>query len=245
LLYFPAMQGLDLLAIAPHRDDAELSCGGTLLVAKKQGYRTGILDLSLGEKGSRGSAALRGAEADRAAGILGVSVRENLELPDAGITNTPDTRIKVARMIKKLQPKVVIAPAMRGKHPDHTATAQLIVDACFVAGLAKVDPATPPFRPSKVIHTIAYREDHVKPTFVVDITDVFEQKLEAIKCYGSQFDKAIQAGEVFPNGEALYDIVRHQAAHYGSLIRVQYGEPYWTSETVMIKDVVMMGVATF
>jgi bacillithiol biosynthesis deacetylase BshB1 len=236
---------LDLLAIAPHRDDAELCCGGTLLVAKAQGYRTGVLDLSLGEKGTKGSAALRGAEAERAAGILGLSARENLELPDAGITNTPDTRLKLARAIKKLQPKVVIAPASRGRHPDHTAAAQLVRDACFVAGLAKLDPATPPHRPLKVIHTITYREDYDKPTFVVDISDFFEQKLEAIKCYGSQFDGAIQAGEVFPNGEPLYDVVRHHAAHYGSLIRVRYGEPFWTTETVMINDVVAMGVSTF
>jgi N-acetylglucosamine malate deacetylase 1 len=236
---------IDLLAIAPHRDDAELCCGGTLLLAKAQGYRTGVVDLSLGEKGTQGSAALRGAEAERAAGVLGLAARENLELPDAGITNTPDTRLKLARMIKKLQPKVVIAPASRGRHPDHTAAAQLVRDACFVAGLAKVDPATPPFRPFKVIHTITYREDYDKPSFVVDISSVFEQKLEAIRCYGSQFDGAIQAGEVFPNGEPLYDMVRHQAAHYGSLIRVRYGEPFWTSETVMINDVVAMGVSTF
>ncbi|HYV99423.1 MAG TPA: PIG-L family deacetylase, partial [Gemmatimonadaceae bacterium] len=184
-------------------------------------------------------------EADRAAGVLGVVTRENMEFPDAALVNTPDTRTKLARMIRKLQPRVVIAPAPQGKHPDHTAATQLIRDACFVAGLAKVDPVTPAFRPSKVIHTIAYREDYEKPTFVVDITDVFEQKLEAIKCYSSQFDQAIAAGEVFPNGEQLYEIVRHQAAHYGSLIRVKYGEPFWTSETVMINDVVAMGVSTY
>lgn len=239
------MPPLDLLAIAPHRDDAELTCAGTLLVAKGQGYRTGILDLSLGEKGTRGSAAVRGAEADRAAGVLGLAVRENLELPDAGITNTPETRLRLARLLKKLQPNVVIAPAPRGRHPDHTAAAHLIRDACFVAGLAKIDPATPPFRPRKIIHAIAYREDHVRPSFIVDISSVFEQKLEAIKCYGSQFDGAIQAGEVYPNGEPLYDIVRHQAAHYGSLIRVKYGEPFWTSEAMSVTDVVALGVSTF
>jgi bacillithiol biosynthesis deacetylase BshB1 len=236
---------LDLLAIAPHRDDAELTCGGTLLVAKKQGYRTGILDLSLGEKGTLGSAAVRGAEAERAAGVLGLDARDNLELPDAGITNSTDARLRLVRMIKKLQPQVVIAPAPRGRHPDHHAASRLVRDACFIAGLAKVDPATPPFRPRKLIHAIAYREDHVKPTFVVDISDVFEKKLEAIKCYASQFDKATQAGEVYPNGEPLYDIVRHHSAHYGSLIRVRYGEPFWTQETVWIDDVVALGVSTF
>jgi bacillithiol biosynthesis deacetylase BshB1 len=239
------MSALDLLAIAPHRDDAELTCGGTLLVARAQGYRTGVLDLSLGEKGTRGSAALRGAEASRAAGVLGLTVRENLELPDAGITNTPDTRLKLARAIRKLQPKIVIAPAPRGRHPDHTIASQLVRDACFVAGLGKLDPVTPPFRPQKVIHAMAYREDFVKPTFVVDISDVFEQKLDAIKCYSSQFNDAIQAGEVFPNGEPLYDIVRHQAAHYGTLIRKRYGEPFWTSETMLVSDVVAMGVSTY
>lgn len=236
---------VDLLAIAPHRDDAELTCGGTLLVAKKLGHRTGIVDLSLGEKGTRGTAALRAAESGRAGGVLGLVARENLELPDAGITNTPDTRLKLARMIKRLKPKVVIAPALTGRHPDHAVSAQLVRDACFVAGLAKVDPATPPHRPHKVIHAIAYREDHVKPTFVVDISDVFEQKLEAIRCYASQFDDSIQGGEVYPNGEPLYDIIRHQAAHYGSLIRVKYGEPFWTHETMAVSDVVSLGVATF
>lgn len=236
---------LDLLAIVAHRDDAELICGGTLLVAGKQGYSTGVLDLSLGEMGTRGSAALRGMEAERSAGILGLAVRENLKLPDAGIVNTPETRLALVRMIRKLQPSVIIAPAPRGKHPDHGASARLIRDAVFVSGLAKVDPASPPFRPRKVIHAIAYREDHVKPTFVVDISEVFEEKMAAIKCYSSQFDDAVAGGEVYPNGEPLYDIVRHQAAHYGSLIRVRYGEPFWTSETMAVTDVVALGVSTF
>jgi bacillithiol biosynthesis deacetylase BshB1 len=236
---------VDLLAIAPHRDDAELTCGGTLLVAKAQGHRTGVVDLSAGEMGTRGSAVIRAAEAERAAGVLGLSIRENLALPDVGITNTPETRLKLARVIKRLQPKVIIAPAMQGRHPDHATSAALVRDACFIAGLANADPATPPHRPRKIIHAIAYREDHVKPTFVVDIAAVFEQKLEAIKCYASQFDGAIFGGEAYPNGEPLYDLVRHQAAHYGSLIRVQYGEPFWTSETMMVQDVMELGVSTF
>ena len=115
---------------------------------------------------------------------------------------------------------------------------------------AGVGPATsltvtPPFRPRKLIHAIAYREDHVKPTFVVDISEVFEKKLEAIKCYASQFDDATQAGELYPNGEQLYELVRHQSVHYGSLIRVKYGEPFWTSETMAVQDVVALGVSTF
>lgn len=239
------MPKVDILAIAAHRDDVELSCGGTLLAALKYGRSTAIIDLTLGELGSRGSADLRGEEASRAAAVLGVSARENLGLPDGGVVNDPMTRAKLAVAIRRFAPTIVIAPSVQGKHPDHTVSAQLIRDACFVAGLKKVEPEVPAHRPRKVIHTIAYREDATKPTFVVDITDVFEQKLEAIKCYSSQFDEAIQAGEVFPNGEPLYDIIRHQAAHYGSLIRTQYGEPFFTTETMRADDVAALEVASF
>jgi LmbE family N-acetylglucosaminyl deacetylase len=124
-------------------------------------------------------------------------------------------------------------------------SSQLIRDACFAAGLRKLEPQVPAHRPRKVIHCLAYREDNVKPTFVVDITETFEKKLEAVKCYSSQFDDAIQAGEVFPNGEPLYDIIRHQAAHYGSLIRTRYGEPFFTTETMRVDDVAALEVATF
>jgi len=194
--------------------------------------------------GTRGSAELRAAEAEAAAQILGLSARENLSLPDAGITNTPETRLALAKLIKALKPQVVIAPAPTGRHPDHRVASELARDACFIAGLAKADPDTPPHRPRKIIHTITYREDALKPTFVVDISAVFEEKLAAIKCYRSQFDGAVQAGEVYPNGEPLYDIVRHQAAHYGTLIRCQYGEPFWTNETMLVTDVMTLGVST-
>jgi N-acetylglucosamine malate deacetylase 1 len=239
------MPTVDILAIAAHRDDVELSCGGALLVARKHGRTTAIIDLTLGELGTRGSAELRGQEASRAAAVLGIEARENLGLPDGAVLNDPDTRTKLAIAIRQFAPKVVIAPSLQGKHPDHTVSAQLIRDACFVAGLKKVAPDVPAHRPKKLIHTIAYRENAPKPTFVVDITDVFEQKLEAIKCYSSQFDNAIQAGEVFPNGEPLYDIIRHQAAHYGSLIRTRYGEPYFTPETMRVDDVAALEVASF
>jgi len=236
---------IDLLAIAAHRDDVELTCGGTLLVAAAKGRRTGILDLSQGDAGTRGSAELRGEEAERAAKILGVSVRENLGLPDAGIMNTPETRAMVAGVIRRLKPRVVIAPSLKGRHPDHIATAQLVRDACFVAGLAKVSPGIPKHRPHKVIHAVSYRQDFDRPTFVVDVSDVFERKMEAIRCYASQFDDTTQAGEVYPNGEPLYDIVRHHAAYYGSLIRSRYGEPFFTTETMRVDDVVALEVSTF
>jgi bacillithiol biosynthesis deacetylase BshB1 len=239
------MESVDILAIAAHRDDVELTCGGTLIKAAARGQRTAIIDLTQGEMGTRGSAQLRAQEASQAAEILGVAARENLGLPDAAIENTPETRRRVAALIRKFRPRVVIAPAPRGRHPDHRVAAELIRDASFLAGLAKLDPATPPHRPKKVIHCLTYRQDFDKPTFVVDITEEFEQKLAAVRCYGSQFDGAVQAGEVYPTGEPLYEVVRHQASHYGSLIRTRYGEPFFTHETMRVDDIATLEVSTF
>ena len=239
------MPKVDILAIAAHRDDVELTCGGTLIKAVSLGRTAAVIDLTEGELGTRGSAQLRGQEADKAAHVMGLSARENLGLPDGGVLNTPETRARLAVAIRHFAPTIVIAPSVRGKHPDHTMSSQLIRDACFAAGLRKIEPQVPAHRPRKVVHCLAYREDNVKPTFVVDITDTFEKKLEAIKCYSSQFDEAIQAGEVFPNGEPLYDIIRHQAAHYGSLIRTRYGEPFFTTETMRVDDIAALEVATF
>ncbi|MGQ0713575.1 MAG: bacillithiol biosynthesis deacetylase BshB1 [Gemmatimonadaceae bacterium] len=236
---------VDILAIAAHRDDVELTCGGTLLAAVARGRRTAIVDLTAGEAGTRGSADLRAREAERAAAILGVSARENLGLPDAGLVNSPETRARLAVVIRRFRPRVIIAPAPYGRHPDHRVAGELIRDASFVAGLAKVEPSVPPHRPFKVLHTLTYREDPVKPTFIVDISEVFERKIEAIKCYASQFEGVKQAGEVYPNGDSLFDIVRHQAAHYGSQIRTRYGEPFLTHETMRVDDVAALEVSTF
>jgi bacillithiol biosynthesis deacetylase BshB1 len=239
------MSSVDVLAIFAHRDDAELTCGGTLAKLARQGRRTGILDLTQGEMGSRGSAATRKDEAAKAAKVLGVAVRENLALPDAGVANTAETRRALGAVIRRLRPQVVIVPAQNGRHPDHRVTAELVRDACFLAGLAKADPGQDPHRPRKILHAITYREDHLKPTFVVDISAEFEAKLEAIRCYASQFEGATGGGEVYPNGEPLYEIVRHQAAHYGSLIRCTYGEPFYTTETMRVDDVMALEVSTF
>ena len=241
----PLAEPVRILAIAAHRDDVELTCGGTLIKAARLGQRTAILDLTQGEMGTRGSAALRGAEADKAAELLGVCARETLGLPDAGIENTPATREALARVIRRFAPRVVIAPALEGRHPDHRVTAQLVRDACFVAGLAKVAPEVPKHRPHKIVHTLAYRQDFVRPTFVVDISADFEQKMSAVRCYASQFDDATQAGEVYPTGEPLYDVVTHYAATYGSLIRCRYGEPFFTTEMMRVDDLGALEVSTF
>jgi bacillithiol biosynthesis deacetylase BshB1 len=239
------MTKVDVLAIAAHPDDIELICGGTLIKAQMLGSTTGIVDLAAGEMASRGTPELRAKEAAKAARVMGVSVRENLGLPDGGIVNTPQTRAQLAVAIRRLQPKIVMTHSLHGRHPDHPVVAQLVRDACFVAGLRKVEPTVPPHRPLKVLHALSYREDNQKPTFVVDISDAFEKKLEAIACYESQFGDAVQAGEVYPNGEPLRDLIRHHAAHYGSLIRCRYGEPFHTTETMRVDDVTALEVSTF
>jgi bacillithiol biosynthesis deacetylase BshB1 len=235
---------VDILAIAAHRDDVELTCAGTLLRAIDQGRTAGILDLTAGESGTRGSADLRATEAEAAARILGVSERRNAGLPDAHLQNSEEARRSVVSQIRHFRPRVVILPFPVGRHPDHRIASELGRDACFLAGLAKYDADGPPHRPHKVLYALSYREDPVKPTFVVDISAQFERKLAAIRCYASQFDGAKAAGEIFPTGQDLYSLVETQNAHYGSLIRTRFGEPYFTHETVRIDDVLSLDVSS-
>ena len=233
---------VDLLAIAAHRDDVELTCAGTLIRAVDLGQTTGILDLTQGETGTRGSAALRADEAERAAKLMGVSERRNAGLPDAHLQNTDEMRRVVVEQIRHFRPRVVILPFPVGRHPDHRIASELARDACFLAGLAKYDAAGAPHRPHKILYALAYREDPVKPTFVVDISAQMERKMAAIRCYSSQFDGAKNAGEIFPTGQDLYSLVETQNAHYGSLIRTRYGEPFFTHETMKVDDVVGLDV---
>ena len=233
---------VDILAIAAHRDDVELTCAGTLLKAVDAGYRAAILDLTAGESGTRGNADLRADEAKRAAEILGVTERRNAGLPDARLHNSEETRHIVVAEIRHFAPRVVILPFPVGRHPDHRVASELGRDACFLAGLARYDAPGTPHRPHKILYALSYREDPLKPTFVVDISDQFPRKLDAIRCYASQFDGAKAAGEIFPTGQDLYSLVETQNAHYGSLIRSRYGEPFYTDETLAVEDVVALAV---
>ncbi|HTH64451.1 MAG TPA: bacillithiol biosynthesis deacetylase BshB1 [Gemmatimonadales bacterium] len=237
---------VDVLAIAAHRDDAELTCGGTLVKVARAGHRVGILDLTQGETGTRGSAELRAAEAERAAKTLGVALRLNAGMRDAHLQNDEASRAVLVRLVRELRPKVVILPFPVGRHPDHRIASELGRDACYLAGLAKYapTPGAEPHRPFKILYALAYREDPVKPSFVVDISDTFDTKMAAIRCYASQFDCALAAGEIFPTGQDLYELIRVQSAHYGSLIRTPYGEPYFTHETVAVDDVLALGVSS-
>ena len=235
---------VDILAIAAHRDDVELTCAGTLLKAADAGRRTAILDLTAGESGTRGSASLRAEEAERAAAVLGVGERRNAGLPDAHLQNSDDARREVVAHLRHFAPRVVILPFPVGRHPDHRVASELGRDACFLAGLQKYDAPGAPHRPFKVLYALSYREDPVKPTFVVDISPQFERKMAAICCYASQFDGAKAAGEIFPTGQDLYSLVEAQNAHYGSLIRARYGEPYFTHETMAVDDVTALSVSS-
>jgi bacillithiol biosynthesis deacetylase BshB1 len=237
-------ESVDLLAIAAHRDDVELTCGGTLAKAARAGHRVGIIDLTQGEMGTRGDANTRAAEAERAAQIVGVALRLNAGMRDAHLENNEASRKTVVEMIRRMKPRVVILPFSVGRHPDHRIASELGRDACYLAGLAKYEPGKggDAHRPYKLLYALAYREDPVKPSFVVDISDVFETKMQAIHCYASQFEGAKAAGEIHPTGQDLYELIRIQSAHYGSLIRRRYGEPFYTAETQEVDDVLQLGV---
>ncbi len=232
---------LDVLAIVAHPDDAELTCGGTLILCAEQGYRTGVLDLTRGELGTKGTPELRDDEAARAAEIMGLATRENAGLPDAHLANSDEVRRIIVSCLRQLRPRVVILPFYRGRHPDHRATAEVGRDSCFLAGLARYGEGSP-HRVHKILHTLAYREDPVKPTFVVGLTEAqFARKLDAIRSYGSQFEGAESAGELFPTGQSLYELVETQGRHYGSRVRQPFGEPFFTDETLPVDDIVQLG----
>ncbi len=236
---------LDLLAAVAHPDDAELLAGGTLAKAVDAGRRVGILDLTHGEMGSRGNAEIRAREAAAASLVLGIAARTNAGLPDGHLENTDAMRRVLVEQLRRLKPRVVILPYPVGRHPDHRIAAELIRDACFLSGLKNYPAEGEPWKPFKLVHALAYREDAVKPTFVVDTSAQFERKLKAIECYTSQFTpETLQAGELYPTGQPLTDLIRTQDAHTGSLIRASYGEPFWTVETLSVDDITRIGVAS-
>lgn len=236
---------LDLLAAVAHPDDAELLAGGTLAKAVDAGHRVGILDLTRGEMGSRGNAEIRAREAAAASLVLGVTARTNAGLPDGHLENNDAMRRVVVEQLRRLKPRTLILPYPVGRHPDHRVASELIRDACFLSGLKNYPADGEPWKPTKVVYAFAYREDAVKPSFVVDTSAQFERKLKAVACYASQFTPdTIQAGELYPTGQPLLELIRTQDAHAGSLIRAAYGEPFWTAETMAVEDITRLGVAS-
>lgn len=233
---------LDLLAIAPHPDDVELTCGGTMLKMADAGYRTGILDLTQGETGTRGTPEIRAREAARAAKILRAQIRQNAGLPDAHLRVTDEYKGAVAEIIRELQPRTVILPYWEGRHPDHYTAATLGFEACFIAGLKKYPLPGDAFRPFKIIYAAAYAS--VTPTFVVDITKQYDRRRRAILAYSSQFTppKGAPRSRVFLPLDELEDRMSLLARHYGRMIGVKYAEGFVVKEVMQVDDIVQMPV---
>lgn len=237
---------LDVLAIFAHPDDAELLAGGALIRSVDRGERVGILDLTQGEMGSKGTVETRKRESDAAAEIMGVALRRNAGFPDAGLDAGVASRLKLAALIRELQPEVIVTHWLEGRHPDHKIAARLVVESSYLAGLRKLDAPGAPFRPRKVVHASIFRDDTPNPTFIIDITSQVERKMRAIACYESQFAGVTSFGEVYPGGERPFmDQVKVHLAYWGFRIRTAFAEPYWTQETVEVDTLGSAGVSTF
>ncbi len=238
---------LDLLAIAAHPDDVELTCGGTLLKMVQIGYKTGILDLTAGEMGTRGTPETRAKEAAKAAKILRVSWRGTLGVPDSDVQPSRQHKLRLASVIRELRPKTVILPYWEARHPDHYHASTLGYEGCFLAGLKQLPIEGEPHRPFKILYSTAFAT--VRPTFVVDITPQYEPRHRAILAYSSQFTpkkgespKSFKKTNVFLAIDRLEDEMNLLARHFGEMIGVKYGEPFLIKELMQVHDVLKMDV---
>lgn len=232
---------LDILSIAAHPDDTELTCAGTVIKMAEAGYKVGLLDLTAGESGTRGSALRREKEAKIASRVMGIVHRESLYLPDAGIEDLRENKLKIAQKIRDLRPRTVILPYWEGRHPDHYLTGRIGYEACFYAGLRRLPLEGKPHRPHKIIYSSLYVPS-VRPTFVVDITAQFERKLKAVLAYASQFSPRQDMQNLFPSRADLRERIAALARHFGLMIGVRYGEPFVTREVAQVDDIVQMPV---
>lgn len=232
--------GVDILAVAAHRDDVEQTCGGTLLRMKSLGLRTGILDLTRGEVGTRGSADERAAEAAEAARILKVDWRDALDLPDGRVENSYENRIKIAAVIRQLRPRVVILPYWTGRHPDHYTASILGYEACFIAGLARIETGDPAFRPFKILYASLYAD--VRPSLVVDISDFIEDRFRSLMAYRSQYANQETGSGLFVAEGEIRERIFSMARHYGLLAGVRYAEPFVQKEVGLVEDLMLIPV---
>ena len=232
---------LDLLAIAAHPDDVELTCGGTLLKMARRGYKTGILDLTAGEMGTRGTPETRAKEAAKAAKLLSVAWRGTLGVPDSDVQPSRQHKLRMAAVIRELRPKTVILPYWEARHPDHYHASTLGYEGCFLAGLKQLPIEGQPYRPFKILYSTSYAT--VRPSFVVDITKEFEPRRRAILAFASQFRPPKgQRSKVHLAIDRLEEEMNQLARHYGQMIGVKYGEPFLTKELLQVEDVVEMAV---
>jgi N-acetylglucosamine malate deacetylase 1 len=231
---------LDVLAIAAHPDDVEQTCGGTLIRMAEQGYRIGVLDLTAGDMGTRGTPEQRVAESEEAARHMLVKWRGNMYMPDARLENNIGARMTLAVKIRELKPRVVILPYWEARHPDHYRCRELGFEACFLAGLKKLDEYTEPHRPQKILYSSLYAD--VKPSFIVDISAQFERRMTALFAYASQYGATADGDTLFPNEQEIRERLGAIARFYGNQIGVQYGEPFVVKEAMQVDDIVSMPV---
>jgi len=233
---------LDLLAIAAHPDDVELTCGGTLLKMAQRGYKTGILDLTAGEMGTRGTPETRAREAARAAKILKVSWRGTMGVPDSDVQPTRQHKLRLAQIIRELRPHTVIIPYWEARHPDHYHASSLAYEGCFLAGLKQVPLEGEPFRPFKLLYATSF--EGMPATFVVDITKQYATRRRAILAYASQFRpaKSERKQRVFLAIDELDSRMDLLARHHGQAINVKYGEPFLQKELMTVDDIIALPV---
>ena len=231
---------LDVLAVAAHPDDVEQTCAGTLIRMAEAGYRTGVLDLTAGDMGTRGSPEIRVAESEIAAKHMLVDWRGNLHFPDARLENTLTARLTLAMKIRELQPRVVILPYWQARHPDHYRCGEMGFEACFLAGLKKIDEYSTPHRPQKILYASLYAD--VKPSFIVDISAQFERRMTALLSYASQYGAVGEGDALFPDEAEIRDRLGAIARFYGNQIGVKYGEPFVVKEMLRVDDIAAMGV---
>ncbi len=231
------MDHLDILAIFAHPDDVELTVGGTLLKMRSAGYRTGALDVTQGEMGTRGTVEGRAAEAAEAAAILKLDVRENLELPDGHVFADDDSRIKLVRVLRRLRPRVILTHQERDPHPDHDHIVQLVRESARLASMRKYDEEAGQERltPPIVAHTVFSRS--VVPSFIVDISEFLDDKMAAIRAHRSQFFSAASTEpETRLTNEGFLDELANRSRYFGSLIGTQAGEPFYVREALNVED---------
>ena len=233
---------LDVLAIAAHPDDVELTCGGTLLKMAQAGHKTGILDLTAGEMGTRGTSETRAKEAARAAKILKVSWRGNLGVPDSDVQPTRQNKLRLAQLVRELRPRTVILPYWEARHPDHYHASTLGYEGCFLAGLKQLPLDGEPYRPFKILYATSF--EGMEPSFIVDITRQYDTRHRAILAYGSQFRpaKSERKQRVYLAIDELDSRMELLARHHGARIGVKYGEPFLQKEDMEVDDIVNLSV---
>lgn len=235
---------VDVLVFAAHPDDAELSCSGTIIKLIEQGKKVAIVDLTQGELGSRGNAQLRHEEAEKASKIMGVALRENLNLPDGFFENNATNQKKVIQSIRKYQPQIVLANALNDRHIDHGRGARLVADACFLSGLIKIETTLnelpqQAWRPKLVLH---YIQDYFqKPNIVVDISDQWTKKMEAIQAFSSQFYSSSSTEPVTPiSGKEFFGFLEGRAREMGRPVAAEFGEGFVCERPIKIEDITLL-----